>query len=280
MIGLNRRVDVGIVGDAKSTLRVLLENIKRYVTRRKENKSLHDYKQVEKMWLEGFKELSQTNSVPIHPLRLIREVREFFPRDSITVVDGGNTAVWCFYLNRIFEPNTYLSCASGDSGHLGAGIPYTIGAKLAAPSKQVYCISGDGSFGFNIQELETASRLKLPVIFVVANDLGWGMIKSGQTMAYSKRYIGVDLSDIRYDKVAQAMNCYGERVVEPFEIKPALQRAVDSLGPAVLDVEIDREVIPPDFEILAAIWLEGCELPEAEEAKRGPREKARVVAAS
>ena len=280
MIGLNRQVDVGIVGDARSTLRVLLETIKKYTPRRKEHKPLQDYKQVEKMWLEGFKEMSQADSVPIHPLRLIREVREFFPRDAITVVDGGNTAVWCFYLNRVYEPNTYLSCASGDSGHLGAGIPYAIAAKLAVLSKQVYCITGDGSFGFNIQELETASRLKLPVIFIVANDLAWGMIKSGQTLAYSKRYVGVDLSNIRYDKVAQAMNCYGERVVAPSEIKPALQRAVNSGLPAVLDVEIDRDVIPPDFEVLAAVWLEGCELPEAEEVEERPKEKVPVAATS
>jgi len=204
-------------------------------------------------------------------------VREFFPRDAITIVDGGNTGIWCLYLNRVYEPNTYLSCVTGDSGHLGAGIPYAIAAKLAAPSKQVYCITGDGAFGFNIQELETVSRLKLPVVFVVANDLAFGMIKSGQTLVYSKRYIGVDFSDIRYDKVAQAMNCYGERVVEPSEIKPALQRAVDSGLPAVLDVEIDREVIPPDFGVVAAVWLEGCELPEPE---KPPEEKVPVVVAS
>jgi acetolactate synthase-1/2/3 large subunit len=280
MIGLNRQVDVGIVGDAKSTLRVLLETIKKYTPRKEEREPLQGYKQVEKSWLEEYEKLSRSDRVPIHPLRLIREVREFFPRDAVTIVDGGNTAVWCLYLNRVYEPNTYLSCVSGDSGHLGAGIPYAIAAKLAAPSKQVYCITGDGAFGFNIQELETASRLRLPVIFIVANDLAWGMIKSGQTMVYSKRYIGVDLSDIRYDKVAQGMNCYGERVVEPSEIKPALQRAVDSGLPAVLDVEIDREVIPPDFGVLAVVWLEGCELPEAEEVEERPKEKVSVVATS
>ncbi len=278
MIGLNRQADIGIVGDAKSTLRAILETVKKYTPRKGERESLQVYKQVEKNWLEEHEKLSRSDTVPIHPLQLIREVREFFPRDAITVIDGGNTAVWCLYLNRVYEPNTYLSCVSGDSGHLGAGIPYAIAAKLAAPSKQVYCITGDGAFGFNIQELETVSRLNLPVIFIVANDISWGMIKSGQTLVYSKRHIGVDLSDIRYDKVAEAMNCYGERVVdEPREIKPALQRAVDSGLPAVLDVEIDREVIPPDFELLAAIWLEGCEFPEAEEP---PKKKVPVAVAS
>jgi acetolactate synthase-1/2/3 large subunit len=280
MIGLNRPVDVGIVGDAKSTLRVLLETIKKYTSKKEKRKSLQEYKQTEKIWLEDHDKLSRLDIVPIHPLQLIREVRQFFPRNAISVVDGGNTAVWCLYLNRVYEPNTYLNCVAGDSGHLGAGIPYAIAAKLAAPSKQVYCITGDGAFGFNIQELETASRLKLPVIFIVINDLAWGMIKSGQTLVYGKRYIGVDFSDIRYDKVAQAMNCYGERVVEPSEIKPALQRAVDSRLPAVLDVEIDRDVIPPDFELLATIWLEGCEFPEPEEVRERPKEKVPAVVAS
>jgi len=261
MVGLNRRVDVGIVGDARSTLRALLEHVKRLTPKRTEAASLAEYKQIEKRWLEGFEAQSRLDQVPIHPLRAIREAREFFPRDAISVVDGGNTTVWCLYLNRIYEPKTYLSCASGDSGHLGAGIPYAIAAKLAEPSRQVYCITGDGSFGFNIHELETAGRLKLPLTFLVENDSAYGMIKSGQTLAYSKRYVGVDLGDIRYDKVAQAMNCYGERVTEPSEIKPALQRAADSRLPAVLDVVVDGAPIPPDFEVLASIWLEGCEIP-------------------
>jgi len=275
MIGLNRPVDIGIVGDAKSTLRALLETIKKYIPRKEKRKSLQDYKQVEKRWLEEHEKTSQSDSVPIHPLRLIREVREFFPRNAIAVVDGGNTSLWSLYLNRVYEANTFLW--SPDSGHLGLGIAYAIAAKLAAPSKQVYCICGDGAFGFNIQELETVSRLKLPVVFIVANDLAFGMIKAGMTMFYSKRYIGVDFSNIRYDKVAQAMNCYGERVVEPSEIKPALQRAVDSGLPAVLDVEIDREVIPPEYELVASIWLEGCEIPEAE---KPPEEKVPVTVTS
>ncbi|UCH31116.1 MAG: hypothetical protein JSV05_06285 [Candidatus Bathyarchaeota archaeon] len=104
------------------------------------------------------------------------------------------------------------------------------------------------------------------------------MIKSGQTLVYSKRYIGVDLSNIRYDEVAKAMNCYGERVVEPSQIKPALQRAVKSRLPAVLDVEIDGNIIPPDFETLAMVWLEGCELPELGKIDERSEKKIKVTA--
>ena len=71
------------------------------------------------------------------------------------------------------------------------------------------------------------------------------MIKGGQTQSFEKRYVGVDFSDIRYDEVARGMNCYGERVEKPLDIKPALQRAVDSGKPAVLDVIINKEVLPP-----------------------------------
>lgn len=261
MIGLNRPVDVGIVGDAKAVLASLLEALKKYARPREENEYIQGYKSIERSWLAYFEELSRSDSVPIHPLRVVREVREFFPRDAIAVVDGGNTSVWCFYLHRIYEPNTYLSCVSGDSGHLGAGIAYAIAAKLAHPSRQVYCITGDGAFGLNIQELETASRLGLPVIFVVMNDRAWGMIRAGQTLLYSGRHIGVDFKDVRYDVIAKAAGCYGERVIEPSEIKPALKRAVESGLPAVIDVVIDREAIPPDLKTLALIWLEGCELP-------------------
>jgi acetolactate synthase-1/2/3 large subunit len=265
MIGLNREVEIGIVGDAKETLRLLIEKLRKYSPKR--SFGVEEYRELDRIWAENYRQMSESDDVPIHPLRLIKEVRDFFPRDAITVVDGGNTAVWCHYLNRIYEPGTYLSCVSGNSGHLGAGIPYALAAKLAFPDRQVYCITGDGAFSLNIQELETAYRFNLPVIFIVANDRAWGMIRAGQTLYYGKRYIGVDFEDVRYDLVAKAMNCYGERVVEPSEIKPALERAVNSGLPAVIDVEIGREAIPPDFEILAAIWLDGCEPPEKEEVK-------------
>jgi len=261
MIAFNRFVDIGIVSDAKFVLELLLKAIKKLIPRRESSDHVQWYKEIQKEWLGQFDEMARSNNVPIHPLRVIKEVRDFFPRDAITIVDGGNTSVWAFYLNRVYEPGTFLSSASGDSGHLGSGLAYAIAAKLAHPSKQVYCISGDGSFGFNVHELETAKRLGLNFVCIVFNDNAWGMIKAGQTLFYRKRYVGVDFTDTKYDKIAQAMGCYGERITEPSEIKPALERAVNSGLPAVLDVKIDGNIIPPDFELLAAIWLEGCETP-------------------
>lgn len=261
-IGLNRQVELGIIGDAKSTVEHLLKAIKTQLSPRDPSEWLEECHGAQKAWLADFLEQGSSDQVPIHPLRIIKDVRKFFPRDAISIVDGGNTGIWAHYLNRIYEPNTFLW--PSDSGHLGVGIGYAIGAQLAKPEKQVYAIMGDGSFMFNVQELETARRLKLPIIIIVINDQAYGMIKAGQKMVYQQRYIGVDFFDVRYDKLAESMGCFGIRVTQPQDINPALEKALKSDGPAILDVIVDREINlePPDFETLAGIWLEGCNLPE------------------
>ncbi|MGC8949428.1 MAG: thiamine pyrophosphate-binding protein [Thermoprotei archaeon] len=260
-IALNRPVEIGVVGDAKETLAALLDIVKKEVPPRSMLEKNRYYKDLERQWIEQFESMSMTDQIPIHPLRVIREVRSFYPRNAISVIDGGNTTVWAHYLNRIYEPNTFLSSTAGDSGHLGSGVGYAIAAKLAYPDKDVYCITGDGAFSMGMADLETAKRLGLQITFIVLNDSSWGMIRAGQTLYYEKRYIGVDFSEIRYDLIAKAIGCYGERVEDPKEIKNALERAKASELPAVIDIKIDREVIPPDFQTLATIWLEGCEPP-------------------
>jgi acetolactate synthase-1/2/3 large subunit len=261
VIGLNRPVDLALIGDAKATLRLLIEAVKRLTKPIPERPDMADYRATQAAWLAQFAADAASDKTPIHPLRLVRDVRAFFPRDAITIVDGGNTNVWAHYLNRVYAPRSFLWAA--DSGQLGTGLPYAIGAKLAAPDRPVYAICGDGAFGLNIQELETAARLKLPFVVIVANDCQWGMIKGAQLAAYDARYIGVDFDDVRYDLVARAMGCYGERVEEPSQITPALERAVRSGKPAVLDVVVDKwaNLTPPDLENLDAVWMEGCELP-------------------
>lgn len=261
IIGLNRPVDLALVGDAKATLRALIEAVKRLTAPLPERPHMAEYRAAQQAWLAQFEKQAASDNRPIHPLRLVREVRAFFPRDAICVVDGGNTVVWAHYLNRVYAPRSFLWAA--DSGHLGTGLPYAIGAKLAAPDRLVYALCGDGAFALNLQELETAARLRLPLVAIVANDRQWGMIKATQMASYDARYIGVDFSDMRYDEVARACGCWGERVEDPASIRPALERAVASGKPAVVDVVIDpwANLTPPDLENLGAVWMEGCELP-------------------
>jgi len=258
-IGLNRQVEIALVGDAKSTLRALLEAVRVKTGSKTGNPMFEEVWQVQQAWVDGWEDGAHSDQVPIHPLRLMREVRQFFPREAIFASDGGNTSVWSFYQNRIYEPRSFLWAA--DSGHLGSGVPYAVAAKLARPEVPVYCITGDGSFGLNAMEMETARRENVPIVVIIANDKAWGMIKGGQKLVYDARYIGVDFTDARYDKLAEALGCYGERVTEPAQIRPALERAVDSGLPAVLDVIVDTDVhmVPPDLVMLDSVWMEGCD---------------------
>lgn len=257
-LGLNTKIELGIIGDAKFTIKNMLDVLKQRVKPVEARPILEEYKDAEKSWLTEYEALGKSDQTPIHPLRAVKEIRNFFPRNAITIVDGGNTGIWCHYLNRVYEPRTFLW--PGDSGHLGVGLGYAIGAKLAKPNNKVFAIMGDGSFMFNIQELETARRLGLNIIICILNDRAYGMIKAGQKEVYEKRYIGVDFFDVHYDEIAQAMDCFGIRVENPSEIQPALVSAEESNYPAVIDIIIDRDINlePPDFTTLAGIWLEGC----------------------
>ncbi|MDP2949907.1 MAG: thiamine pyrophosphate-binding protein [Chloroflexota bacterium] len=261
-LGENREVDLAILGDAKAAVRDIQAALETIAEPRSEHPQLAQYRTLQAAWLQNFEKLGQSDAVPIHPLRVVRDAREFFPRDAVFVTDGGNTTIWAHYLTRIYEPGTCLWC--GDSGMGGGGLPKAIAAKLVYPERPVFAICGDGFFAMNIQEMETATRLGTNVVIIVNNDRAYGMIKAAQDGALGKRYIGVDFADVRYDKMAEAAGWYGERVEDPREITPALKRAVASGKPALLDVIIDAQAnfAPPDFNTVVAVWLEGVTIPQ------------------
>ena len=187
----------------------------------------------------------------VNPGQAMMLARRFFPRNAVTVVDGGNTALWALAFNPVFQPDSFLY--SVKMGFLGTGLPFAIGAKVAAPDRPVYLISGDGALGFNLMEMETARRENAPVVVLTFVDAGWGM----EHTAYSfgglppEEHLGVDLSpDTCYDVVAQGMGCYGERVDRIDQLGPALQRATASGKPALLHINVDPAVNinPPGYK--------------------------------
>jgi acetolactate synthase-1/2/3 large subunit len=268
MIGVNREVDLALLGDAKSTLQFLLSEIQRRSKPKAPSPLLKQCQTSRYSFYQSQLDIASQDNGPIHPLRLVKEVRDFFDRDAIVCIDGGNTNLWALHLNRVYEPRTYL-CAS-DSGHLGAGLPYAIGAKITHPDRQVYLICGDGSFMFNIHELETAVRHNASMVAIIANDRRFGMIAGVQHLLFENRYFQVDFTDVQYAQVAKAMGCYGERVTKAKDIRPALKRAVKSKLPAVIDVIIDQDanLNPPELALVGSMWLEGCTPPPLEEEKK------------
>jgi len=232
-LGLNRAVDVPIAGDARAVLQQLTEEAKgkldpkRYANWTGKLRVLDAEKGAEQD-----KAMSSENT-PIHPLRLCKEVRDFLKRDAILVVDGQEILNFGRQSMPTFAPGHRLN--SGPFGMMGVGMPFAVGAKVACPDKQVICVHGDGSFGLNAMELDTAIRHKAPLLVVISLNGGW-------TADPKKEKVGRDLGYTRYDKMAEALGGYGEFIEKPEDIGPALVRAqkkVDEGMVALVNVKTD-----------------------------------------
>jgi acetolactate synthase-1/2/3 large subunit len=242
VIGHNRKVDLGIVGNAKCVLEQLAEKAEKLGPFKIEEwKDTLRKKQQERKraWEEGWK----SNERPIHPLRLVREVAEFLKGDDVVVFDGGDIKFWGKTTLKATHPGQFID--TGPFGCIGTGVPQAVAAKAAFPGKRILNLNGDGSFGINAMEFDTAVRHKLPFVSVIGNDQAWGMIMHHQRELYGRdRVVGSRLGLVRYDRVVEALGGYGELVEDPAEIKPALERAFSSGKPACLNVLTQARVSP------------------------------------
>jgi acetolactate synthase-1/2/3 large subunit len=264
-IGLNREFDLGIVGDARNILVQILEKVKKETGPVSERTFFSDYREMDDAANLGYEEMAQSDAKPIHPLRLVKETVDFFSRDGILVMDGGNINLWVNIAGRIYQPRSFLWPEG--TGQLGVGLPFAMGAKLANPGRPVFVIHGDGAFMLNPQEIETAVRYNLPVVDVIANDSAWGMIKGAQHTSYGDRYCGVDFCGIRFDLMAESMGGRGIRVEDPADLRLALEEAASSDRITVIDAVIDQEAnldVPVLSEMINNLWLADCPEPYCE----------------
>ncbi len=235
-IGRAREVDVALAGDVRETLRVMMDR-----TRGREFRGHGG-------WIEGLAASKQalramhdgpaSRDEPIHQSRLAREVANHIAGDGIIVADGGETSLWMAEQAIVLNAGDWLS--HGYLGCLGVGIPFALAAKVAHPEKRVVAVIGDGSAGLNIAEFDTAVRHNIPIVVVVNNDQGWGMIRHGQRARYGADHVvGAELGFTRYDLVAQGFGAGSELVTSAACIGPALEAAFASGWPACLNVMTD-----------------------------------------
>jgi thiamine pyrophosphate-dependent acetolactate synthase large subunit-like protein len=228
-IGRNRPVDVGIIGDAKMVLQQLTKEGRDAFHGRKELAWVDTLRGYEKRATEKSQALLNTDQTPIHPLRLCKEVRDFMDRDAIIVVDGHEILNFARQSIPTNAPGHRVN--AGPNGCMGVAVPFGLGAKVAKPNTQVIVLSGDGSFGMNGMEIDTMIRHNIPAIIVISNNGGWagaGVMTAGRDLGYS-----------RYDKMAEVFGAHGEFVERAQDIRPALERAVKSGKPAVVNVVTD-----------------------------------------
>ncbi|MEX1279092.1 MAG: thiamine pyrophosphate-binding protein [Acidimicrobiia bacterium] len=185
----------------------------------------------------------------VNPAWVPIRAAQAFGEDAIWVFDGGNSTVWSHFFHETTHPNSLLTTFK--FGMLGAGVAQALGAQVAAPDRRVVCLIGDGAMGFHPQEVETAVRNELPVVWVVFVDRQWGMVKMNQQFALKPlktvvrkslsedETINADFAEIRFDDLARSMGAHGVRVSTNDGLADALAEARDVGGPAVVHVDVD-----------------------------------------
>lgn len=238
-IGRNRGVHVGIAGDLGAVVEQMTS-----ATRGSEGKNVSAWTQcfaaARTAQRQRFESLA-TDDVPLHPMRVLREVERFTTDETIVVIDGGDFANWARSYLKARNPGGWLRL--GPLGQLGCGVPYALAAKLARPAADVLLLIGDGSFGFYGIEFDTAVRHDLAFTAVMGNDAAWSIDRNFQ-LAYYGRAVGTDLRPVRYDKMVDALGGHAEYVEHPAGIAPAIQRARESGKAALINVVIRNAPSP------------------------------------
>jgi acetolactate synthase-1/2/3 large subunit len=253
-LGKNAALEVGILADAKVALTQLLEAVRVLQATPPRREWLERLRGVQAAHATALKALASDTAAPMHPAALAEELAACLPADALITYDGGHTTFWTSDFTPVTAPRTRFNEVG--MTQLGFGLPFALALKLAHPGKPVINITGDGAFGFTLQELDTARRYGLPVVTVIHNNAAWGVIKTAHQRGYGFT-LGDDLEDTDYAAIARGFGGFGEVVTKREEVRGALERALNSRLPAVLDCRTRFEVHPglPEFGRMGAVGL-------------------------
>ena len=181
-------------------------------------------------------EAASDRSSPIHPAAFYRELARALPPDVLYSWDGGDFAHWGRALLPATQPGGWLRL--GPLGTIGSALPNSIALQLANPGKPVVLITGDGSLGFYLAELDTAVRHRLPIVVIVGNDAGWGLERELQSLVMAEGSVACELRPTRYDIIMQGFGGAGETVDTLDQVRPAVARAFAAGVPYCINVNI------------------------------------------
>ena len=230
-------------GDARACLRRLMEVLEPLGPR---TEWVSRAQELVAEWREGVSEVANSDGSPVRPERLCKELTDYLPSDAVLVSDTGHSGIWTGTMIDLKEQTQqYLRCA----GSLGWGFPGALGAKCALPDRPVICFTGDGGFWYHMSELETALRYGINAVIVVNNNHSLNQEKRSNDRLYAGQPGNSEelwhMLDVDLAKLAQSIGCFGIRVDQPGQIQSALEQAIASGKPAVVDVVSDIEGIAP-----------------------------------
>ena len=242
LIGTNRSADAAIVGNLAAGFEMMMQRMDEIEVALDHSSWRDQLMEREGALEKEFVARLDSDEVPIDPLRLCREIRDYVvDKDMILIGDGGDIVAQAAKVLSVPAENCWMD--PGPLGTLGVGMPFALAAQIAKPEKRVLIIYGDGSFGLNGFEYDTAVRFNLPIVGIVGTDGAWGQIIRPQAAVYGeKRIIGSKLNFTRYDKIVEAMGGHGEFCLRPEEIRPALERAFASGKPALVNVIMRQDI--------------------------------------
>ena len=230
-LGLNRKLEIAICADVKSTLRTLIDAAASHSW--KPLAWLDQLRAWKAEWEQKLAEQIRSTLSPLHPAAFFAELKKCIPPDLVYSWDGGDVVHWGRATHPMDRPGQWLRL--GPLGTIGAGLPNGLALQLANPGKPVAVITGDGSLGFYIAEMDTAVRHKLPIVIIVGNDGGWGIERELQGGGAT---VACELRRTRYDIVMQGFGGGGETIDTLDQVRPAVERAFSSGIPYCLNVNV------------------------------------------
>ncbi len=230
-LGLNRKLEIGICADAKTTLAALIGEARKHSW--KPLGWIDQLRTWKSEWEGQLAGQIRSTISPMHPAAFFAEFKKCAPKDLLYSWDGGDVVHWGRATHPITGPGRWLRL--GPLGTIGAGLPNGLAMQLASPGKPVAVITGDGSLGFYVAEMDSAVRHKLPVVIIVGNDAGWGIERELQG---GSNTVACELRRTRYDLVMQGFGGGGETVDTLEQVRPAVERAFSSGQPYCLNVNV------------------------------------------
>lgn len=233
-LGRNRRADVMTSAHARLILEALSEGMQGV----RFDDWLDDVQKLEQPFLNDLQKWKALADVPVNHFRFAAAIESIIDDNTILIGDGGDIVSACAKVLDVNVAGMWMD--PGPLGCLGVGIPFAIAAKHIYPDKKVLIINGDGAFGLNGFEFDTAIRFGLPMVSIVGNDAGWGQIRTPvQAMLGEDRAPATHLALTHYERVVEALGGYGEFITDPDDIADALRRAFNSAQPACINVVLD-----------------------------------------
>ncbi|MED5584100.1 MAG: thiamine pyrophosphate-binding protein [Actinomycetota bacterium] len=240
LIGQNRSADVGVVGNIGAALEQLTDLLEASGLSLDFGEWSDGLRADEDAAAAALESQLTSDESPVDPLRFAAEIRDFIDEDTILIGDGGDIVAQASKVVPVLRENCWMD--PGPLGTLGVGMPFALAAQHSFPDRRVLIIYGDGAFGLNGFEYDTAVRFGLPIVGIVGNDAAWGQMLRPQVGIYgADRKVAVDLAPTRYDLVVEALGGHGEYCERPDEIRPALERAFASGKPALVNVMIRKD---------------------------------------